>query len=217
MIIKLKNLTKKYGDVIALNNINIDFLSGELVCLLGPSGSGKTTLLFAVAGLIELDQGQIFFNDVDISLLPASKRKVGIVFQDFGLFPYQSVYDTICFPLKMQQLNKVTRDQRVQEIASLLHIENLLKRKTKALSAGQKQRVAIARAIAMEPDVLLFDESLNHLDQALRIEMRKEIKKLQKQLKITTIFVTHDYEEAKELADRIVILNKGAIIENKLV
>lgn len=215
MKVTLEHITKRYQEVTAVDDITMEFESGKLICLLGPSGSGKTTLLFLLAGLLSPDTGKILFDDINVTAISPKERAVGVVFQDFGLFPYQTVEETISFPIELQSLTREERALRVLEIAKLLHIEELLKRKTDTLSAGQKQRVAIGRALAKSPKLLLLDESLNHLDESLRKEMRKEIRNLQKELGITMIFVTHSSEEAEMIADQIVYMDKGKIAEKK--
>ena len=215
MKVTLEHITKRYQEVTAVDDITMEFESGKLICLLGPSGSGKTTLLFLLAGLLSPDTGKILFDDIDVTAILPKERAVGVVFQDFGLFPYQTVEETISFPIELQSLTREERAVRVLEIAKLLHIEELLKRKTDTLSAGQKQRVAIGRALAKSPKLLLLDESLNHLDESLRKEMRKEIRNLQKELGITMIFVTHSSEEAEMIADQIIYMDKGKIAEKK--
>lgn len=211
MKIKLDNLTKKFDSFIAVNNINVEFKDGELVCLLGPSGCGKSTILYLVSGILEATDGKIFFDNEDVTNVPPEKRNVGLVFQNYSLYPHMTVEGNIGFPLEIKKVPKKERLEKVNELAKLVHIDSMLKRKPKELSGGQQQRVAIARALAKEPKVLLLDEPLSNLDARLRIEMREEIRKIQQSTKVTAIFVTHDQEEAMTIADRILLVDKGVI------
>ncbi len=209
--VRLVNLTKKFGKVTAVNNLNLEIKKGEFVALLGPSGCGKSTTLYLIAGLYKPTSGEIYFDDRVVNDLDPKDRNIGMVFQSYALYPHMTVYDNIAFGLKIKKVPKQEIDRRVKEVAKMLHIENLLDRKPAQLSGGQQQRVALARAIAKHPDIFLMDEPLSNLDAKLRIEMRTELKRLQKELGITTIYVTHDQIEAMTMADRIAVMNEGRL------
>ena len=207
----VKNLKKSFGDNIVINNFNLNIKDGEFVVLVGPSGCGKSTLLRMISGLESIDQGEIFLDQKLINNLLPSKRDIAMVFQSYALYPHMNVFENMSFGLKMEKIPKSEINQKVNNAAAILQIEDLLERKPKQLSGGQKQRVAIGRAITRNPKVFLFDEPLSNLDAALRSEMRVEISKLHKKLKTNIIYVTHDQIEAMTLADKIVVLNKGNI------
>lgn len=211
MRIRLENLTKRYQEVTAVDHLNLEIEDGDLVCLLGPSGCGKSTTLSIIAGLEQATEGSIYFDEENVGGLEAEERDIGMVFQDYALYPHMTVQENIAFPLKMQGWKKKDRIEKVKEAAKMLQIEEYLKRKPGKLSGGQQQRVAIARAIVKNPKILLLDEPLSNLDARLRIEMRDEIRRVQKQLGITTIFVTHDQEEALSISDKILLMEKGKI------
>lgn len=211
MRIRLENLTKRYQEVTAVDHLNLEIEDGDLVCLLGPSGCGKSTTLSIIAGLEQATEGSIYFNEENVGGLEAEERDIGMVFQDYALYPHMTVQENIAFPLKMQGWKKKDRIEKVKEAAKMLQIEEYLKRKPGKLSGGQQQRVAIARAIVKNPKILLLDEPLSNLDARLRIELRDEIRRVQKQLGITTIFVTHDQEEALSISDKILLMEKGKI------
>lgn len=211
MRIKLHNIFKRYKEVEAVRNLSVDIEEGSLVCLLGPSGCGKSTTLSMIAGLELPTEGQIYFDEEDVSFIDAEQRNIGMVFQNYALYPHMTVKDNIGFPLKLMKIKKSERERRVVEVAKLMQIEDLLKRKPGKLSGGQQQRVAIARAIVKRPQLLLLDEPLSNLDARLRIELREEIRNLQRKLKITTIFVTHDQEEALSISDKILLLKDGEL------
>lgn len=213
MKIRLENLTKKYPEVVAVDHLNLEIEDGELVCLLGPSGCGKSTTLSMISGLEKQTEGTIYFDDRNMNEVEAEDRDIGMVFQDYALYPHMTVQENIAFPLKMCGWKKKDRIAKAKEVAKLMRIEEYLSRKPAKLSGGQQQRVAIARAIVKEPKVLLLDEPLSNLDARLRIELRDEIRKLQKTLGITTIFVTHDQEEALSISDRILLLNQGRTMQ----
>lgn len=189
MRIRLENLTKRYQEVTAVDHLNLEIEDGDLVCLLGPSGCGKSTTLSIIAGLEQATEGTIYFDEENVGGLEAEERDIGMVFQDYALYPHMTVQENIAFPLKMQGWKKKDRIEKVKEAAKMLQIEEYLKRKPGKLSGGQQQRVAIARAIVKNPKILLLDEPLSNLDARLRIELRDEIRRVQKQLGITTIFV----------------------------
>ena len=209
--VRLEGLTKTFGRVVAVNNLTLDINKGEFVALLGPSGCGKSTTLYLIAGIYKPTKGYIYFNDKIVNDLPPKDRNVGMVFQNYALYPHMTVYDNIAFGLRIKKYPKDEIDRRVKEVARMLHIEELLDRYPTQLSGGQQQRVALARAIVKEPNIFLMDEPLSNLDAKLRIEMRTELKRLQQELKITTIYVTHDQIEAMTMADRIAVLNKGKL------
>ena len=213
MDIRLVNLTKIFADknseVRAVDNLNIHIPSGKLIGLLGPSGCGKSTTLYMIAGLHEPSSGQIFFGEEDVTALPAEKRGIGLVFQNYALYPHMTVRQNIMFPLQNMKLEKSVIIERTIKYARLVGIEELLDRKPKQLSGGQQQRVAIARALVKEPKVLLLDEPLSNLDARLRLQTREEIRRIQRETGITTIFVTHDQEEAMSISDEIVVMKSG--------
>ena len=214
MDIRLVNLTKIFADknqseVRAVDNVDIHIPSGKLIGLLGPSGCGKSTTLYMIAGLLEPTSGQIFFGDEDVTALSPEKRGIGLVFQNYALYPHMTVRQNIMFPLQNMKMPKAEALARTQKYAKLVGIEQLLDRKPKQLSGGQQQRVAIARALVKEPRVLLLDEPLSNLDARLRLQTREEIKRIQRETGITTVFVTHDQEEAMSISDEIVVMKTG--------
>jgi multiple sugar transport system ATP-binding protein len=192
-------------------NFSVEIDSGMFLVLLGPSGCGKTTIIKSIAGLIDPTEGQIYIDNILINKLPPKDRDVAMVFQNYALYPHMSVYDNIAFPLKMRKLSKHEIKNKVENTANLLELTQFLKRKPKELSGGQMQRVALARALVRKPKLFLMDEPLSNLDAKLRMQMRTEIKKLQKKIGITTIYITHDQIEAMSMADQIIVMNKGVI------
>jgi spermidine/putrescine ABC transporter ATP-binding subunit len=213
MTIELRNITKKFGDVIALNNVSLTIEEGEFVTLLGPSGCGKTTLLRIVAGFLEPDEGEVYLDGELVNQLPPNQRPTGMVFQSYALFPHMTVEKNISFGLRMRNLPKSEIKEKVRETAALVGIEDKLDRYPRQLSGGQQQRVAIARTLAIQPSALLLDEPLAALDRKLRVGMRTELRKLILQVGITTIFVTHDQEEALTMSDRIAVMDKSEIVQ----
>ncbi|MGM0602416.1 MAG: ABC transporter ATP-binding protein [Bacillota bacterium] len=211
-MIKLKNIRKKLSDF-TINNINLDVKKGEYLVILGPTGTGKTILLELIAGLIKADQGQIFFDDKNVSGYPPEDRKVGMVYQDYMLFPHLNVKDNIAFGLNIKGVKENKIKSEVKEIVELFSIDNLLNRNVKTLSGGEQQRVALARALITSPQVLLLDEPLSALDPSTKESFQTELKKIHNKLKTTTLHVTHDFKEALALADRIAIMNEGNIIQ----
>jgi multiple sugar transport system ATP-binding protein len=209
--IKVENLTKRFGNYVAVDNVSLTVEDQEFVVLLGPSGCGKTTLLRAVAGLGMADEGVICIGGRDVTYLPPRDRQISMVFQSYAIFPHMSVFDNIAFGLKMNRQEPKVIQQRVRRAAELLHIENMLDRFPNKMSGGQRQRVAVARAIAMQSQVLLMDEPLSNLDALLRLEMRAELKRLLREIKATTIYVTHDQIEALSMGDRIAVMKNGVI------
>lgn len=211
--LKINNVFKNYDQKRVLNNISLDIEEGEFLCLLGPSGCGKTTLLRIIAGLEEVNSGAIILQDKDITNLEPSKRGFGIVFQSYALFPNMTAYNNIAFPLKERKVSKEKIDNKVKEVLEIVGLTHEAHKYPKALSGGQQQRIAIARALALEPKFLLLDEPMSALDAKVRHKLRMDIKRLQKELNITTIMVTHDQEEAITMADKIAILNGGDIMQ----
>ena len=207
----IKDAVKRYGDFTALKGVNLEIKQGEFFTLLGPSGCGKTTLLRMIAGFNSVDGGEICFDDKVINNLEAHKRDIGMVFQNYALYPHMTVYENMAFSLKLKKLPKGEIDKKVREAAEILDITQYLDRKPKALSGGQRQRVAIGRAIVRDPQVFLMDEPLSNLDAKLRNQMRAEIIKLRQRINTTFIYVTHDQTEAMTLGDRIVIMKDGFI------
>lgn len=211
MQIRIENLTKRFGETAAVKDLSITLESGKLIALLGPSGCGKSTTLNMLSGILPVTDGKIYFDERDVTLLPPEKRGVGLVFQNYALYPHMTVLQNICFPMEIKRIPKAERIKRAKELAEMVHIAPLFNRKPAELSGGQQQRVAIARALAKQPEVLLLDEPLSNLDAKLRVEMREEIRRIQREAKITTVFVTHDQEEASSIADQVVLLKNGIL------
>lgn len=215
--LKLIDVTKRFGKSIAVDRVNLDAEKGEFLVLLGPSGCGKTTTLRIVAGLVIPDEGRVFIDGRDVTYLEPGERDIAMVFQDYALYPHMTVFDNIAFPLivrkKKFKLSKEEIREKVHRVAKMLGIEELLDRKPLQLSGGQQQRVALARALIVEPKLWLMDEPLSNLDALIRVQVRAELKRLQKDLGITTIYVTHDQVEALTLADKIAVMNKGRIVQ----
>lgn len=211
MDVTLHNVSKKFGEVIAVDDLSLEIEDREFMVLLGPSGCGKTTTLRMIAGLETPDSGEIYIGDKLVNALPPKDRNVAMVFQSYAIYPYMSVFDNIAFPLKIAKLPKKEIAEKVQNVAELLRIEGLLKRKPKALSGGQRQRVALGRAIVREPDIFLMDEPLSNLDAKLRVHMRAELIRLHDKVEATTIYVTHDQLEAMSMGDRTAILESGLL------
>ncbi len=211
--VTLKNISHKFDKENVLNNINIEIQDGELFTLLGPSGCGKTTLLRIIAGFIKPSVGEVYLSDENITNLSPEKRDIGIVFQNYALFSHMSVYENIAYGLKIKKLSKKQIIETANRYLDLVGLYEYKDRKIDELSGGQQQRVALARSLAVEPKVLLLDEPLSNLDAALRDKMRDEIHRLQKTLKITTVFITHDQREALSISDRIAVFNFGECIQ----
>jgi multiple sugar transport system ATP-binding protein len=207
----IKNVTKNFGTVTAVKNVSLEAEDKEFVVLLGPSGCGKTTVLRCIAGLEKPDEGEIYIGDRLVNDLEPKDRDIALVFQTYALYPHMTVYQNLAFPLENAKLTKGQVEAKVQAAAKLLKIEDLLLRKPKQLSGGQRQRVALGRAIVREPQVFLMDEPLSNLDAKLRVYMRAEIKRLQRDLGITTIYVTHDQVEAMTMGDKVAIMNEGIL------
>lgn len=215
MSIQVKNIVKRFGDFVALDQVTLDFPQGQLVGLLGPSGCGKTTLLRIIAGLESADQGQVFLDGEDASSAHVRERQVGFVFQHYALFRHMTVFDNVAFGLRVkprkQRPNAESIRRRVQELLELVQLDWLATRYPTQLSGGQRQRVALARALAVEPRVLLLDEPFGALDAKVRKELRRWLRQLHSTLHITSIFVTHDQEEALEVSDQVVLMNRGRV------
>jgi len=207
----IKNLTKRFGTVVAADKVNLEVKDKEFVVLLGPSGCGKTTVLRCIAGLESPEEGEIYIGDRLVNELEPKERDIAMVFQTYALYPHMTVYQNLSFPLENANLPKLQIKEEVEKTAKLLQIESLLDRRPKQLSGGQRQRVALGRAMVRKPQVFLMDEPLSNLDAKLRVYMRAELKKLQKELGVTTIYVTHDQVEAMTMGDRVAILNHGAL------
>ena len=210
-LIELKNITKTFDDQQILKGINLNIYENEFLTLLGPSGCGKTTTLRIIAGFDEADGGEIWFDGIEISKLPPYKREINTVFQKYALFPHLNVFDNIAFGLNIKKTEKTVVAQKVEKMLELVGLSGYEKRDISSLSGGQQQRVAIARALINEPKVLLLDEPLGALDAKLRKEMQTELKKIQKEVGITFIYVTHDQEEALSMSDTVVVMNDGYI------
>lgn len=209
--LRIVDLTKRFDEVLAVDKLNLEVAEGEFVTLLGPSGCGKTTTLRTIAGFLYPDVGEIFFGDKIMNNVPPNKRNTAMCFQSYALFPHMTVWDNISFGLKMKKIKRQEQKKRVSKVMEMLGIGELAKRKPGELSGGQQQRVALARAIVTEPQILLFDEPLSNLDAKLRVQVRVEIREMQKRLGITTIYVTHDQDEALAISDRIVVMDRGHI------
>ena len=209
----IQNAVKRYGDFTALNGVSLDIQEGEFFTLLGPSGCGKTTLLRMIAGFNSIEGGDFYFGEKRINDVPAHKRDIGMVFQNYAIFPHLTVRENVAYGLKARKMPAMEIKPKVDEALELVQISHLADRKPNELSGGQQQRVALARAFVIEPSVLLMDEPLSNLDAKLRVQMRSVIKKLQRRLGITTIYVTHDQEEALAISDRIAVMKDGHIMQ----
>lgn len=209
--VKLENITKTFGDVIAAKDIDVDIKSGEFFTFLGPSGCGKTTTLRMIAGFYLPTEGKIYFDNEDVTRMKPNQRNIGMVFQNYALFPHMTVFENIAFGLQVRKLSRKTIEEKVKKAKGFVRLEGLGHRKITELSGGQQQRVALARALVIEPDILLLDEPLSNLDAKLREETRIEIKRLQVELGITTIYVTHDQHEAMSMSDRIMVMKEGVV------
>ncbi|ASJ09535.1 spermidine/putrescine ABC transporter ATP-binding protein [Thermococcus siculi] len=209
--VKLENIVKTFGETVALKGIDLHIKAGELFTLLGPSGCGKSTTLRIIAGLDFPDSGTIYFGDEEVTYLPSSKRGAVLVFQNYALWPHMSVFDNVAYGLKLRKLPKEEIRKKVEWALELVKLKGFEDRYPTQLSGGQQQRVAIARALVVEPKVLLLDEPLSNLDAKLRLEMRSEIRRIQRELGITVIYVTHDQEEAMAISDRIAVMNVGTV------
>jgi len=210
--LELRNITKIYPkNILAVNNVSFEIEAGKFFVLLGPSGCGKTSILRMIAGLEEITKGELLFGGKVVNNISPEQRNIGMVFQNYALYPHLTVYENLAFPLKVKKINNNEINQRVNEIAELINLTEFLNRKPKQLSGGQRQRVALGRALIRKPDVFLFDEPLSNLDAMLRVQMRTEIINLHRNAKTTSIYVTHDQTEAMTMGDILVILNNGII------
>ena len=212
--IRLKNIVKRYGPAVAADVNALEIGDGEIVSLLGPSGCGKTTTLRIIAGLVVQDEGDIWFGETLVNDRPPERRNAAMVFQNYALFPHMTVFENVAFGLRVRKQSAADIACKVAAVLELVKLPGMAERLPKQLSGGQQQRIAIARALATEPDVLRFDEPLSNLDAKLREYMRFELRRLLEQLKITTVYVTHDQAEAMVISDRIVVMEKGAIVQN---
>jgi ABC-type Fe3+/spermidine/putrescine transport system ATPase subunit len=214
--VRVENVRKTYGKVVALKGASLNFASGAMTAILGPSGCGKTTLLRSIAGFIEIDAGRILFGDDEVTQLPPQRRGTAMVFQNYALWPHMTIFGNVAYGLRIQKVPEAEIRRRVLKVLELVEIGNLSDvetRKPAALSGGQQQRVALARALVVEPKVLLMDEPLSNLDAKVRQRLRAELRRLQKQVGITAIYVTHDQEEALALADTVVLMDQGRIVQ----
>jgi multiple sugar transport system ATP-binding protein len=209
--VQLQAVTKRFHQVIAVNNLTLTIPDRELVTLVGPSGCGKSTTLYLIAGLEKATSGDIFFNNQVVTELPARERDVAVVFQNYALYPHMTIFDNIAFNLRIRKVSETEIRQRVQRTAEILNISELLQRRPSEISGGQQQRAALGRAIVREPQIYLMDEPLSNLDAKMRVTMRAEIKHLHRELGVTTIFVTHDQEEAMTISDKIAVMNLGQL------
>jgi putative spermidine/putrescine transport system ATP-binding protein len=209
--VRLVNVTRRYGSVVAADRVSLDVANGEFVTLLGPSGCGKTTTLRIIAGLVEASEGEIYFDDQEVSQVPPNRRNVGFVFQSHALFPHLSVFDNVAYGLSVRGTPRPRIQERVEEMLALVNLSGYDKRMPAQLSGGQQQRVALARVLATDPRVLLFDEPLSSLDRNLRDQLKHSIRELQQKTGKTAIFVTHDQSEAFAISDRIFVMNNGRV------
>ncbi|MBR5288820.1 MAG: ABC transporter ATP-binding protein [Clostridia bacterium] len=209
--ISIRHALKKYGENVIIPDLSLEIKKGEFFTLLGPSGCGKTTLLRMIAGFNSIEGGEFYFNDTRINDLDPAKRNIGMVFQNYAIFPHMTVRKNVEFGLKNRKLSKEKVKEQTDKFMKLMHVDEYADRLPERLSGGQQQRVALARALCIEPDVLLFDEPLSNLDAKLRVEMRTVIKNIQHSVGITTVYVTHDQEEAMAISDRIAVMNAGVI------
>ncbi|MGZ9817703.1 ABC transporter ATP-binding protein [Peribacillus simplex] len=209
--VEIKGAYKQFGSNIVLNGIDLEVKQGELLTLLGPSGCGKSTTLNLIAGFLDADRGEVHIKGNNVTKVPPYKRDLGMVFQTYSLFPHMTVYENLSFGLKLRKVGKAEQKKKISKALELVKMSGLENRYPRELSGGQRQRVAISRALVVEPELLLLDEPLSNLDAKLRHELRAEIKRLQKEIGVTTIFVTHDQEEALSMSDRVVVMNAGKI------
>lgn len=209
--LRISGLSKRYGDFVALAPTDLEVPQGEFLTLLGPSGSGKTTLLNLIAGLAQCDEGKVLINDTDVTFQAPYERDIGVVFQNYALFPHMTIEENIAFPLKMRSVDAASARRRAQEVLELVRLPHVAKRYPRELSGGQQQRIALARCIVYKPSIILMDEPLGALDKKLRDQMQLEIKRIHRELGTTIVYVTHDQEEAMTMSDRICLMNSGAI------
>ncbi|MCE4625193.1 MAG: ABC transporter ATP-binding protein [Desulfurococcales archaeon] len=211
--IRLENVTKVFGPVVAVDHVSLDIESGEFFTIIGPSGCGKSTTLRVIAGFEVPEEGHVYFDDVDVTFKKPYERNTAMVFQNYALWPHMTVFENVAYGLRLRKFSEDEIRRRVKEVLEMVGLEGLENRYPLQLSGGQQQRVALARALVVEPQVLLLDEPLSNLDAKMRVEMREELKNLQRRLNITTVYVTHDQIEALSLSDRIAVMNKGKILQ----
>jgi multiple sugar transport system ATP-binding protein len=211
--VEFRDVVKRYGETVAVNHVNLTIEDGEFLVLLGPSGCGKTTSLRSIAGLEAVDEGQILIDNVVVNEKRPADRDMAFCFQQYALYPHLNAYENIAFPLRTQKMKHSDVEKRVNEVSKLLHLEEIIDRKPRKLSAGDQQRVALARAMVRHPKVYLMDEPLSNLDAQLRVDMRVELRRIQINNRTTTVYVTHDQVEAMAMADRIAIMNKGLLLQ----
>jgi len=211
MNIQLQDIVKRFGTLEAVSHISLEIRDGELFTLLGPSGCGKTTILRLIGGFHKPDNGEIYFDGKAVTSIPPYERNIGMVFQNYALWPHMTIFNNIAYGLKLKKLSRLEINEKISRVLKLVNLLGLEKRYPGQLSGGQQQRVALARALVLNPNVLLLDEPLSNLDAKIRVQVRAEIRKLQKELAITTIYVTHDQEEALTLSDRIAVINLGKL------
>jgi putative spermidine/putrescine transport system ATP-binding protein len=211
--IRIESVTKRYGDACALDSVDLEIKAGEFLTLLGPSGSGKTTLLMALAGFVRPDSGRISFGETEVTLMPVHKRNIGMVFQNYALFPHMTVMENVAYPLRLRRVSRAAATERAGRALDMVHLADYGSRRVDQLSGGQQQRVALARAIVFEPPVLLMDEPLSALDKKLREAMQAEIRRIHERVGTTTVYVTHDQREALALSDRVGVINNGRILQ----
>ena len=211
--IGIKSLSKSYGDVFALEDVSLDIKAGEFITLLGPSGSGKTTLLMTIAGFVSPDQGSIYFGQQEMTMTPPHMRGLGMVFQNYALFPFMSVAENVGYPLRVRGMSETDQKKKIDSALEMVQLEGYGERRIHQLSGGQKQRVALARAMVFEPKIILMDEPLSALDKKLREHMQIELKALHQKLEATIVYVTHDQREALTMSDRIAVINNGRLVK----
>ena len=211
--IGIKSLSKSYGDVYALEDVSLDIKAGEFITLLGPSGSGKTTLLMTIAGFVSPDQGSIYFGQQEMTMTPPHMRGLGMVFQNYALFPFMSVAENVGYPLRVRGMSETDQKKKIDAALEMVQLEGYGERRIHQLSGGQKQRVALARAMVFEPKIILMDEPLSALDKKLREHMQIELKALHQKLEATIVYVTHDQREALTMSDRIAVINNGRLVQ----
>lgn len=212
-MLEVKNLTKTYNGVVAVQDVNFTLEQGKMLCILGPSGCGKTTILRAIGGFLEADEGQILLDGKDITKTPAEERETATVFQSYGLFPHMTVYQNIVYGLKLRKVKRAVQREKGLEMIELVGLSGHEDKNVNQLSGGQRQRVALGRSLIIEPKLLLLDEPLSNLDEKLRLKMREDIVRFQKVLGVTAIFVTHDQHEAFAIGDEVMVMNRGLVVE----
>ena len=211
MQVRLENVTKKFPGVTAVNTFSVTLPDGELICLLGPSGCGKSTILNMLSGILPVSGGDIYFDEDNVTKLPPEERGIGLVFQNYALYPHMTVLENICFPLEIKRVPKDERVARATKMAKLVHVDMLLNRKPKELSGGQQQRVGLARALAVNPKIMLLDEPFGAIDAITRMKLQDELLRIHGGLKRTFLFVTHDINEAFKLGSRVIVMNEGTV------